>query len=540
MSIRQKINVRRITGAVSAVALMAGSLVAVAPSATAAPGDITTFPTGSTSRGIAEDPSGNLWVVNQGANSVSKVALDGTTVTYALPIPSPTGIALGSDGAMWVTSFTTTNMGRVSAEGAVQTFDIGAVGVADLALGPDGNIWFPMAVQKKIGKITPSGAVTSYDAGNLTVNTITPGPKSSNRMYVGATVDNKLGIITMAGEFTPINAPASGDRVGDVQLINDQVWFISQNANAQTGTLTRLVNDSGFTQVVQPTVPNPTSINVGFDGTMWVTDSTNRTINHFTTAGNLAASYGAGGVAYRSVQAQDGNVWATVGDGVNRILTGVVPTSTAAPAIEPSTGLNAGSAATATNGTWNYRPTSYSYQWQSCATSDATSCADVPGATGQSYTVATTDVGKYLRVGVRATNLNGASDPAYSGLVATGAAPLPPNPNPTPQPAAGDTASIGNGVTMTLDAPAKQKRNKRKWYEVDFSASDVQGTVVFEFSKGKRSKTKTVTIEDGLAEYRWKTPRKWRKGRTTVTATFIPAAGSPYTAAEVTDRVRIR
>jgi len=150
-------------------------------------------------------------------------------------------------------------------------------------------------------------------------------------------------------------------------------------------------------------------------------------------------------------------------------------------------------------------------------------------------------VGKYLRVGVRASNLNGPSETAYSALAATGAAPAPaPNPNPNPIPATGEVASIGNGAVMELDAPSRQKRKKRKWYEVVFSVTDAQGTVVFEFQKGKRTQTKTVPIEDGIAEYRWKTPRKWRKGRTTVTATFIPAAGSPYTAAEVRDRVRIR
>jgi len=94
---------------------------------------------------------------------------------------------------------------------------------------------------------------------------------------------------------------------------------------------------------------------------------------------------------------------------------------------------------------------------------------------------------------------------------------------------------------MELDAPLRQKRKQRKTYDVVFSATDVQGTVVFEFVKGKRTNTKTVTIQDGLAEYRWRVPAKWpRKGRTTVTATFIPAAGSPYQAAETLDRVRIR
>jgi len=74
----------------------------------------------------------------------------------------------------------------------------------------------------------------------------------------------------------------------------------------------------------------------------------------------------------------------------------------------------------------------------------------------------------------------------------------------------------------------------------------VQGTVTFEFRKNRKRKsdrvqTRTVVIEDGVAEYRWRVPKNWpRKGRTTVTATFIPAAGSPYQAAETRDRVRIR
>ena len=99
---------------------------------------------------------------------------------------------------------------------------------------------------------------------------------------------------------------------------------------------------------------------------------------------------------------------------------------------------------------------------------------------------------------------------------------------------------------MELDAPNRQKRKQRKIYEVFFSATDVEGTVVFEFRKNRKNKknrvqTRTASIDDGIAEVRWRTPAKWpRKGRTTVTATFIPAAGSPYQGAVTLDRVRIR
>lgn len=536
MSVKQATPYRRIVGAAAAVSLAAGSLVAIAPAATAAPGDISTIPTGAGATGIAEDANGNLWVTNSGANSISKVGLDGTTITYASAIQRPGSIALGSGGNMWFTSPERV-IGWISPQGAIQSFAIPDA-ASDVALGPDGNMWFTSPDANQVGKVTPTGSVTTYSTGNDIYSFITPGPEGSNRMYLASAVAGNLGIVQMNGTVGTIAGPPNSVSSNDIQLINDQIWFIPANQNG-TSTLTRLVNDSSFAQIVDGAMPSPYNIGVGVDGTMWVA-SFNNTVSHVTTAGAVVATYGTGGVLSRSLQAQDGNVWATVGDGVNRILTGVVPTSTAAPTLDPTTGLAAGTAVTAANGTWNYRPTSYAYQWQSCATAEATSCADVPGATGQSYTVATTDVGKYLRVGVRASNLNGPSQPAYSALVAAGGQAPPPPPNPNPIPATGEIASIGNGAVMELDAPRNQKRKKRKWYEVVFSVTDAQGTVTFEFRKGKRTKTKTVTIEEGLAEYRWKTPRKWRKGRTTVTATFIPAAGSPYTAAEVRDRVRIR
>lgn len=517
------------------LALAAGTLTAVAPAASAAPGDLASFATGLQAQGIAEDSSGALWITNTGSNSISKVALDGTTITYASAIQRPGDIALGPGGNMWFTSPEFV-IGRISPQGAIQSFAIPDA-ASDVAAGPDGNMWFTIPDANQVGKVTPTGAVTTYSTGNDIYSFITPGPEGSNRMYMASAVAGNLGIVQMNGAVGTIAGPPNSVSSNDIQLINDQIWFIPATQNG-TSTLTRLVNDSSFAQIVNGAMPSPFNIGVGIDGTMWVA-SFNSTVSHVTTAGAVVATYGTGGLLRRSLQAQDGNVWATVGDGVNRILTGVVPTSSGAPTLDPTTGLAAGTAVATTSGSWNYRPTSYSYQWQVCATAEASSCADVPGATGQSYTVATTDVGKYIRVGVAASNLNGASQPAYSGQVSTGNVTPAPAPGP-PAPATGTTAAIGNGVTMELDAPSRQKRGKRAWYEVVFTATDVQGTVVFEFSKGSRTNTKTVTVEDGLAEYRWKTPKNWSKGRTTVTATFVPSAGSPYTAAEVRDRVRIR
>ncbi len=536
---------KKLLAMTASAALLAGGVIATAPVASAAPGDRATFATGAQARGIAEDSSGALWITNTSSNSISKVQLDGTTITYASAIASPFEIAAGSDGNMWFTS-SVNLVGLITPEGAIQAFDAGNP-TWSIALGPDGNMWFTMrnANPARVGKITPSGAITTYETGGEQFDFITAGPEGSNRMYVASATTGDLGIIQMNGQFSAITGPPGSTRSTDIALINDQIWFVPVQANG-TAKLTRLINDSGFVQVENAALSSPFYIGEGFDGTMWVVNS-NQTISHVTTGGAVVATYGTGAQAQQALQAMDGNVWATVGNGVTRILTGVVPTSSAAPTLEPTTGLSAGATVAASNGSWNYAPTNYAYQWQVCATSEATSCTDVPGATGQSYTVATTDVGKSIRVGVTASNLNGASQPAYSALVATGAAPAPaPAPSPTPAPATGAFASIGNGVTMELDAPLRQKRKQRKTYDVVFTADDVQGTVTFEFRKNRKNDsdrvtTRTVVVEDGVAEYRWRVPKNWpRKGRTTVTATFIPAAGSPYQAAETRDRVRIR
>jgi outer membrane protein assembly factor BamB len=66
-------------------------------------------------------------------------------------------------------------------------------------------------------------------------------------------------------------------------------------------------------------------------------------------------------------------------------------------------------------GIWSGLPSAYTYQWELCDSAGA-NCADIAGATGQSYTPPPADVavGDTLRVKVAATNDVGSSDPVES------------------------------------------------------------------------------------------------------------------------------
>ena len=77
------------------------------------------------------------------------------------------------------------------------------------------------------------------------------------------------------------------------------------------------------------------------------------------------------------------------------------------------TGTNTyGQVLTATRGSWLYSPTSYSYQWQSAATSGGT-YTNIAGATAETFTVTTSEVGLYIKVAITATNFGGSAT-AYS------------------------------------------------------------------------------------------------------------------------------
>ena len=82
------------------------------------------------------------------------------------------------------------------------------------------------------------------------------------------------------------------------------------------------------------------------------------------------------------------------------------PANTARPTISGTPRVGEELAANA--GRWSGSPTRFAFQWQRCDAAGA-NCANVGGATSQTYGVRTADVGRTLRVQVTATNENGSA-----------------------------------------------------------------------------------------------------------------------------------
>lgn len=116
------------------------------------------------------------------------------------------------------------------------------------------------------------------------------------------------------------------------------------------------------------------------------------------------------------------------------VVAAAPPTPTSAPVVSGT--AKEGSTLTSTLGAWSGEgPISYSRNWVRCSGTAASTCTAIPGATLASYRATAADVGKRLRVGVRAEGLG--SRVAFSAATAVVSAndfsyPEPSAPTPSP------------------------------------------------------------------------------------------------------------
>jgi hypothetical protein len=137
----------------------------------------------------------------------------------------------------------------------------------------------------------------------------------------------------------------------------------------------------------------------------------------------------------------------------------------------------------ASAGAWSGQPSSFAYQWLRCDANGG-SCASISGATGQSYTLSSADLGRTVRVRVTARNSAGArSSTSVPSAVVTRAAP----------PGPGGQIRLPNGKisipVTSVDAPARlvidevrfspnPVRTRRGAITARFRVSDTRGFVV--------------------------------------------------------------
>ncbi|MDC3001309.1 hypothetical protein OA174_01790 [Actinomycetota bacterium] len=472
---------RAVTVLVSSAALVGASLMGAA-GAMAAPGDVSEvgLAAGSTPRDVAEGPDGNMWVTGGASNTIAKVSMTGGVTAYALPLPAnvsnPWSIAAGPDGNMWFTLRTGGKIGRITTSGAVSLIDLpdASMQPQDITAGPGNNMWFT-ELGGRIGRVTMAGAVTMFTVpwANSQPHSIAAGPASVDGLYFTDSGADRVGFVVSDGSIYPNQVLIADSAPSGIVNVDDSMWFVMSGTNKLAKILQR---DSLLETSV---VGAPTAIAIGVGNTMWISLSARNSVAKYSVQGAPLAEYpltSPNSLPAGLAEGPDTNVWVaqTNAGKIARVLSGQVPVATSAPSITPATGVKAGTTVTASEGTWDYAPATYSYQWQACSNgADANSCANIAGATSKTYVATAQNTNQYLRVGVQAANGSGPGSPSYSSLVGVGTTP-PPTPTPV---TGGQTVTLAEGVTLTLKSVKRSRAGKKRSFAVIANTSNIKGKV---------------------------------------------------------------
>ena len=472
---------RAVTVLVSSAALVGASLMGAA-GATAAPGDVSEIglAAGSTPRDVAEGPDGNMWVTGGASNTIAKVTMAGAVTAYALPLPAnvsnPWSIAAGPDGNMWFTLRSGGKIGRITTSGAVSLIDLpdASMQPQDITAGPGNSMWFT-ELGGRIGRVTMAGVVSMFTVpwANSQPHSIAAGPASVDGLYFTDSGADRVGFVVSDGAIYPNQVLIADSAPSGIVNVDDAMWFVMPGTNKLAKILQRdaLLETS--------LVGGPTAIANGVGNTMWISLSARNSVAKYSIQGAPLAEYpltSPNSLPAGLAEGPDTNVWVaqTNAGKIARVLSGQVPVATSAPSITPATGVKAGTTVTATEGTWDYAPTTYTYQWQACSNgADANSCANIAGATSKTYVATAQNTNQYLRVGVQAVNGSGPGSPSYSSLV--GVATTPP-PAPTPV-TGGQTVTIAEGVTLTLKSVKRTRAGVKRSFAVIANTSNIKGKV---------------------------------------------------------------
>lgn len=549
--------IRKTLAVSTSLGLVFGGLgfITASSAAQAATGDVTPFPisqVNSAPEGIALDRAGNMWIAMSGADQVGKATPAGVLSTVEIPNGSANagahGVALGSDSRMWITERLGNRIGAINVEtNAYQAFDIPTANSQPMGIttGPDGAMWFTEFAANKVGRITKTGAITEFplpaDSGPTSIVT---GPDGA--LWITLQTGNAIGRMTTSGVVTPYPLPVRNSAPTDITVGTDNnLWFTERDGNR----IGRMTVRGLLAEFALPTADSkPEQITLGESGDMWVTQPGSNRLSRVTTDGVVTdfilptANTGPFGV----VAGVDGNIWFSGknANNVNRLLSGVVPTPDVDPTLT-ATSTATGATITANPGVWEFAPISYSYQWERCAENTNASCQPIVGATNATYVLTETDAGKFIRVAVKATNLNGVSTVADTSarLAIDGLAPkLPPAPV-----VGGQTVQLVPGTTATLKGAKVVKRGTSKLFRVIASNKAVKGKVRMVLVNG--AGTEVVVIAKGKwinpagrAKKVKRIPRTLPTGLYTLQAVYTPRADqvTSYPVATMSKPIRIR
>ncbi|MGV0853323.1 Ig-like domain-containing protein [Mycolicibacterium phlei] len=267
---------------------------------------------GSRPSGVAVGADGTVYVINSGANTLSVLSADATSILSTVHVgASPSAVRVGSDGRVWVANGADGTVTVLDPTGTAVDATIG-VGSSPtgLAIGPDGSVYVANTGDGTISVIDPAtNAVDRTIAIGGTPTGIAAGP--DGRLYV-ADFDSTVTVFDPAAGDTAVAIDGAGANPFGIAVGADGTVYVTHPVDGTLSILTPTA--TGYTGRTVAVGPAPTAVAVTADGFIYVTESGAAGVTvvdpHTFTTTTVAAGTGPNSIA----AGPDGNVFVTNGE----------------------------------------------------------------------------------------------------------------------------------------------------------------------------------------------------------------------------------
>jgi streptogramin lyase len=303
-------------------------------------------------RGVAIDGTGNVWVVNYVAGTVTKLDPNGAklvTSSGSGNLNNPTYAAIDTSGNAWITNLGSNTVTKLNSDGSFAinystTFNQPQA----LAIDASGNKWVTNSgfagsgISFSVTKIDTGGTLTNYapsgaafsapigiaissSTGNLWVtNTVSPG-SISTMVSDGSSGSN----------FNPLGSSLKFPQ--DLKLDKSgNVWVANQNNSVLE------LNSAGsqLNNFTPSALNNPLSLVIDSGANVWVTNANGNSVVELTSGGAVAGKFTAPGAGFNTpyyiALDRSGNVWSTNNSGLGGAFSVSEMIGAAGPVVTPS------------------------------------------------------------------------------------------------------------------------------------------------------------------------------------------------------------
>ncbi len=320
----------------AALNLQTGSTVsAVAPT-------VTTFVPNTIGLNVPQfaalDAQGNLYVANNGNNTVSKITPQGVVSTFVSGLAGPEGLAFDAAGNLYVANNGSSTVSKITPQGVASTFVSGLAAPEGLAFDAAGNLYVANNGNNSVSKITPQGVVSTFVSGLAVPRGLAF--DAAGNLYVANNGNGTLSKVTSGGVVSTFASVGFGpfglafDAAGNLYV-----------ANQGNSTVSKVTSGGVVSTFVASGLSVPAGLSFDAAGNLYVANQVNGTVSKITPSAGpvstfVSASMGLDQPEFSAMDAQ-GNLYVTNygNNTVSKITSGGVVSTFVASGLSAPDGL---------------------------------------------------------------------------------------------------------------------------------------------------------------------------------------------------------